>query len=80
MTVLGDVLDAILKPLDYGRRPVPIENAENNERMLYRPWIDILAVNKKEWTDKHDAGTISNLYNHENSVMSTLNVYQARIQ
>ena len=72
MTVLGDVLDAILKPLDYGRRPVPIENADNNERMLYRPWTDILTVNKREWTAKHDAGNILNLDQHKNSVMSIL--------
>ena len=58
MNVLGDVLDAILKPLDYGRRPVIMENAEssNNEKALFRPWTDILAVNKSKWTSKHDAG------------------------
>lgn len=58
MNVLGDVLDAILKPLDVGRRPVIIENVEssNNERALFRPWTDILAVNKSKWTSKHDAG------------------------
>ena len=58
MNVLGDVLDAILKPLDYGRRPVINENAEssNNEKALFRPWTDILAVNKSKWTSKHDAG------------------------
>jgi hypothetical protein len=58
MNVLGDVLDAILKPLDVGRRPVIIENVEssNKERALFRPWTDILAVNKSKWTSKHDAG------------------------
>ena len=55
MNVLGDVLDAILKPLDYGRRPVPSENADD-ERVLFRPWTNTLAVNKSRWTAKHDAG------------------------
>ena len=59
MTVFGDVLDLILKPLDYGRRPVPIANADssNCDRSLPRPWNDVLAVNKQQWTAKHDAGT-----------------------
>ena len=61
MTVLGDVLDAILKPLDYGRRPVAIDNTESSNS-LYRPWTDILAVNKQEWTAKHDAGSIIHLH------------------
>ena len=58
MNVLGDALDIVLKPFDYGGRPVPIENAESatNERSLYRPWTNILAVNKSKWTAKHDAG------------------------
>ena len=61
LTILGDTLDAILKPLDYGRKPVPviIENSVEgtiNEKKLFRPWIDILVVNKARWTEKHDAG------------------------
>ena len=58
MNVLGDVLDAILKPLDFGRRHVIMENSDspNNEKTLFRPWADILAVNKSKWTAKHDAG------------------------
>ena len=63
LTILGDALDAILKPLDYGRRPLPA-TAENsaettsNEQKLYRPWIDVLAANKEKWTEKHEAGKI----------------------
>ena len=63
LTILGDALDAILKPLDYGGKHAPIimENsveATNNEKKLFRPWIDILAVNKARWTEKHEAGNL----------------------
>ena len=74
MNVLGDALDIVLKPFDYGGRPVPIENAESatNERSLYRPWTNILAVNKSKWTAKHDAGQNQIFYTKHNLKNLTL--------
>ena len=28
-----------------------------NEKLIHRPWNDVLAVNKAKWTEKHDAGS-----------------------
>ena len=52
-----------MPPLDYVRKPmvnIP-ENAGGpttyNEKLIHRPWNDMLAVNKAKWTEKHDAGS-----------------------
>ena len=67
LTILGDTLDAILPPLDYVRKPmmnIPEDSDDSssthhNDKLIYRPWNDILVVNKAKWTEKHDAGEVT---------------------
>ena len=63
MTILGDALDAILAPLDYNGRKQFSTISENSVggssgggKQVYRPWNEILVVNKGKWTTKHEAG------------------------
>jgi len=68
--VLGDVLEAILRSLEASNNRKSTSKAEDvpsgsssvagsgndDNALLKRPWVEVLAVNRSRWQKKHDDG------------------------
>jgi len=60
LTVLGDVLESILRALDAANRGKGKDDQASalaeEKSLLKRPWTEVLAVNRSHWQKKHDSG------------------------